>query len=779
MSANDLSVGIGADLSDLDRGFALAVGKVRGFANSISGATKVASDGFEEVSASGGKLKALGGLFPAGLALSLVAMGGKALQAAGDIEALEKGFAATYKGSLPLQDALSKVRELAKLPGLGLKEALQGATNLQAAGFSADLATRALGAFGNALATVGKGKADLDGVGLALGQIASKGKISSEEINQLAERVPQIRQAMIAAFGSADTEVLQKAKISATDFVEGVTRELEKLPTVSGGINNAFENIGDAGFKAVAKLGSAFNTAFNIEGGVDMLSVALDRLGDGFTALGPRLAAAADYMRGKWDELRAYFTDGEGGRVFNDLAISVTESVRVILGAFTKLGAGETFGALVSASGLIKTLFEEAARGITAISDTISGVIKAVTALFEGEFRTALQEAGNASEAFTRPLRTLLGLVNKTPEGSGINPYFAAFNTNIAGFLQVAPKAAEAVEAIAQAANKPAPIGLTDEQTKALTKLRDALVDNANNSRALGDSYDYLGGKQSALESGIKSLVAAGFSPAGQAVQQFVRELKGIPEALDQIEGRLSKGIAAPKIVRPEDQQAFDTGLNTDLPKLAYDDKFAAAAKAQQDKIVADQDAFRAKYGASVDATIAINEQFGPMLASGLANAAVAIGEAAGAVISGASSLGEGLAQALGSVIGIFGSFLVDFGKMLVTQATLTLAAANLATNPVTAPAAIAIGLAAIAAGVAIGALSKGGPFRAGGGGASIAPSAGTTAPRSISPITAAPIGPSQPQLITHLIKVVAEGEDLAGVYEIYTDKLGRVVGRR
>src|SRR5690606_26404524 len=118
-------------------------------------------------------------------------------------------------------------------------EAIQGSVNLQAAGFSADLARRSLMAFGNALATVGKGKADLDGVGLALSQIASKGKISAEEINQLSERVPQIRVAMKAAFGTSDTEQLQKMGIDATQFVEGVVAQLEKLPAVTGGINNA------------------------------------------------------------------------------------------------------------------------------------------------------------------------------------------------------------------------------------------------------------------------------------------------------------------------------------------------------------------------------------------------------------------------------------------------------------------------------------------------------------------------------------------------------------
>lgn len=247
-------------------------------------AAKIFEQGFGRAAE---KLKEGGTVLTASVTLPLGLLAAAALKAAGDLQALEKGFTATYKGSEPLQDALAKVRELAKLPGLGLTEALQGATNLQAAGLSADLARRSLGAFGNALATVGKGKADLEGVALALGQIQAKGKVSAEEINQLAERVPQIREAMKAAFGTADTEALNKAGISATAFVEGVVTELEKLPKVTGGINNAFENLSDATTIALGKIGTALNENFNIEGVLGQVSDFIADLANKFDSLSP------------------------------------------------------------------------------------------------------------------------------------------------------------------------------------------------------------------------------------------------------------------------------------------------------------------------------------------------------------------------------------------------------------------------------------------------------------------------------------------------------------
>jgi tape measure domain-containing protein len=180
-----------------------------------------------------------------------------AVNAAADMDSLKRALVATAGSAEEAERQFARLKEVAKLPGLGLKEAVQGSVRLQQAGFSANLAERALMAFGNSLALVGGGKAELDGVSMALTQIASKGKISAEEINQLAERVPQIRQAMIAAFGTADTEALQKRGIAATAFVESVVSQLEKVPRVSGGIRNALENFGDAAFQAFATIGSA------------------------------------------------------------------------------------------------------------------------------------------------------------------------------------------------------------------------------------------------------------------------------------------------------------------------------------------------------------------------------------------------------------------------------------------------------------------------------------------------------------------------------------------
>lgn len=180
---------------------------------------------------------------------------GAIYDATAQMDSLKMGLKAVMGGSYAASQEIEKLAEVAKLPGLGYAEAIRMSVSLQSTGMSADLARKAMMSFGNALGTVGKGKADLDGVGLALSQIIAKGKVSAEEINQIAERVPQIRKAMEGAFGTGDTEILQKMQMSSTEFIDKISTELGKLEQVTGGMRNSAENLSDQWFLLKTNLG--------------------------------------------------------------------------------------------------------------------------------------------------------------------------------------------------------------------------------------------------------------------------------------------------------------------------------------------------------------------------------------------------------------------------------------------------------------------------------------------------------------------------------------------
>ncbi|MBK7873912.1 MAG: hypothetical protein IPJ74_26305 [Saprospiraceae bacterium] len=105
-----------------------------------------------------------------------------------------------------------------------------------------------------------------------------KGQNFSEEINQLNERIFEIRPALEEAFGTSNSEELQKLGISSEEFIAKVTQEFAKLERVNGGLANSFENFRDsAHFIFFGELGREINRLFDLEGIINKVSTALGK----------------------------------------------------------------------------------------------------------------------------------------------------------------------------------------------------------------------------------------------------------------------------------------------------------------------------------------------------------------------------------------------------------------------------------------------------------------------------------------------------------------------
>ena len=194
---------------------------------------------------------------------ALFALGRGIFEATVKYDSLERALTTVAGSSEAAEKQLVRLREVAKVPGLGFAEAIQGSVRLQAAGLSARQAEAALYGFGNALATVGKGKESLDFVTLALSQMAAKGRVMGDDLRQLSEQVPQIRQVMLSAFGTADQEILQKAGISSKQFIDIVNRSLELLPRMGDSLKNNLDNAADSVEQSMARMGKAMTPILN------------------------------------------------------------------------------------------------------------------------------------------------------------------------------------------------------------------------------------------------------------------------------------------------------------------------------------------------------------------------------------------------------------------------------------------------------------------------------------------------------------------------------------
>lgn len=260
----DLNVRIGASFADLEKG--------------LRGAEKA-------LQRSGQRLSNLGGELSLAITAPLGALGIASIKAAGDIEALGLALETQLGSAAAAAEELEKLRKIALQPGLAFEQAVRGSVSLQAVGQSAEDARNIIAQFGNGLALAGRSGQDLDGVILALTQISAKGIVSAEEINQIAERLPQIRTLLKDAFGTANTETLQKLGVTSEQFISQITKELEKLPRATGGIKNAIENSGDAVKQFLATIGTEINKAFDLVGLSERLSKTLSGVAAAFSGL--------------------------------------------------------------------------------------------------------------------------------------------------------------------------------------------------------------------------------------------------------------------------------------------------------------------------------------------------------------------------------------------------------------------------------------------------------------------------------------------------------------
>lgn len=174
---------------------------------------------------------------------TIVALGRSALSTVVQMDRMSRAMTTMEGSAKGAQARLAELREAAKLPGVGFEQAVQADIRLRNVKISAELSKRAIVEFGNSLALSGGTAADLDGVILALGQIAAKGKVSAEEINQIAERSPQIRTVMKDVFGTADTEAIQKMNMGVMEFIERLIGGYGKLDRASAGLDEDLDSI--------------------------------------------------------------------------------------------------------------------------------------------------------------------------------------------------------------------------------------------------------------------------------------------------------------------------------------------------------------------------------------------------------------------------------------------------------------------------------------------------------------------------------------------------------
>jgi tape measure domain-containing protein len=235
---SNLIVRIGASTDDFDKKVNASLNKIKRFGADVAQAGQALS---------------------IGISAPLALAGAAALKAASDMETLSKGLSATMKSTSAAADELQRLKEVAKLPGLGLEEAVKGSIRLQTLGNSAADSRRIMSELGNALAVVGGGREDFSEVIRQLSQLGAVGKVTKENLDPIIERIPQIAAIIKEKFGAAalgnPAETFEKLGISSQQFIRIIVDELAKGDRAGGTFKNSLENLRDAATQTAAEFG--------------------------------------------------------------------------------------------------------------------------------------------------------------------------------------------------------------------------------------------------------------------------------------------------------------------------------------------------------------------------------------------------------------------------------------------------------------------------------------------------------------------------------------------
>jgi len=267
-SIAQLNVRVGLIFKDLDKGLEQVERRLR---------------------SSGRRLSQLGGDITVAISGPLGLIGASAITAAGNLESLQLAMVSTFesagRGAGDAQKEIEALRKSALAPGLDLEQAIKASIRLQSVGDSAEAARKTIEGVANAVALTGGTAANLESVTVQMSQMISKGKVLSQDLRIIQENMPIISKLMKQAFGTSNAEDIQALGITGKEFVDKITLELQKLPKVAGGIQNAIVNAGAAVKNFLATIGLEINKVFDIGAKSDQFSAFLKSAAEGFANL--------------------------------------------------------------------------------------------------------------------------------------------------------------------------------------------------------------------------------------------------------------------------------------------------------------------------------------------------------------------------------------------------------------------------------------------------------------------------------------------------------------
>lgn len=222
MADQNILVRVGADISNLTSGLRDATSRLSSFARESSAT-------FQKIGNAGKGLAVTG----AAAAAASGAVLGIGLNYLASAEKTKVGLETLTGSAAETKTIMKDLQKFALKTPFEFEGLVAGTRRLIGMGMASEQATSMIKATSDAVAAAGGGAEELDGVVTALGQIAAKGKVSSEEVNQAAERGIPLWRILSEQMGKTPAELMKMAE-------EGKLLAKDALPAIQKGFENSF-----------------------------------------------------------------------------------------------------------------------------------------------------------------------------------------------------------------------------------------------------------------------------------------------------------------------------------------------------------------------------------------------------------------------------------------------------------------------------------------------------------------------------------------------------------
>jgi hypothetical protein len=253
MNVASLLATLDLDASGFNSNINVAINQI----NNIRNYAARAQNALQGMITVGNQISSVGRTWTYAIGAPLIAIGTEAVKTTARFDQMKSALTAITGSADEATRQMVRLNEIAKEPGIGIEEAIQGSINLQSVGFSAEKAERAVRAFGNALVYSGRQKSELAGIEEALAKIKGRGEITERQFMMISNRIPKMRELLQEAFGTGNLADIRKSGLSIDEVLERIISAAEKIPHVTGGIQNDMDNFADNTKRAADNIGDA------------------------------------------------------------------------------------------------------------------------------------------------------------------------------------------------------------------------------------------------------------------------------------------------------------------------------------------------------------------------------------------------------------------------------------------------------------------------------------------------------------------------------------------